>query len=139
MLRKVVRQSTESEVTACLTPEVKEKTFQEKGVGNGAIAAGDQRKVTSDKTTNPGLGMQLGASDAQGQEFDLQHSERKQKQTKVAKASSIKVSGLMVSSCVGGAGRVWAFQPNSRGRPHWAEAGWDENQTNCSFKATWMF
>lgn len=60
MLRKVVRQSTESEVTACLTPEVKEKTFQEKGVGNGAIAAGDQRKVTSDKTTNPGLGMQLG-------------------------------------------------------------------------------
>lgn len=121
MLRKAVRQSTESEVTACLTPEVKEKTFQEKGVGNGAITAGDQRKVTSNKTTNPGLGMQLsgrGASDAQGQEFDLQRSERKQKQTKVKKASSIKVSGLMVSGCVGGAGRVWAFQPNSRGRPH---------------------
>lgn len=121
MLRKAVRQSTKSEVTVCLTPEVKEKTFQEKGVGNGAITAGDQRKVTSDKTTNPGLGMQLsgrGASDAQGQEFDLQRSERKQKQTKVKKASSIKVSGLMVSGCVGGAGRVWAFQPNSRGRPH---------------------
>lgn len=59
MLRKVARQGTESEVTVCLTPEVKGKTFQEKGVVSGAIIAGDQRKMTSDKTTNPGLGRQL--------------------------------------------------------------------------------
>lgn len=103
MLRKAARQSTESEVTVCLTPEVKGKTFQEKGVVNGAITAGDERKLTSAKTTNPGLGPSSAAehaSDAQGQEFDLQHSERKQKQTKVEKASSIKVSGLICSGAV---------------------------------------
>lgn len=46
MLRKAARQSTESEVTVCLTPEVKGKTFQEKGVVNGAITARDERKLT---------------------------------------------------------------------------------------------
>lgn len=46
MLRKAARQSTKSEVTVCLTPEVKGKTFQEKGVVNGAITAGDERKLT---------------------------------------------------------------------------------------------
>lgn len=34
----------------CLTPEVRRRTFQEKGVVNGAITAGDQRKVTSNQT-----------------------------------------------------------------------------------------
>lgn len=100
-----MRQSTESEVTVCLTPEVKGKTFQERGVFNRAITAGDQRKVTSNQT-KPGLGVKLGGCGGVHLGYIwprvliFSTAKENKNQTKVKKASSSKVSGPMCTAAV---------------------------------------